>query len=366
MRVAYVHDWLVTYRGGEKVLEALLGLFPDAPVYTLFYQPKEFPPTITKRRIITSRIPARLWPARMALLPLLPTIMESFPLEEYDLVISSSSCVAKGVMTAPDAKHISYVHSPMRYVWDQREMYMDALPKIPFARPAIQYLSAKLRVWDHASASRVDSFVANSNFVRQRIKKFYGRDASVIHPPCDVQRFAPTSDPADKSYYLALGAFVPYKRFDLAIDACERLGEKLIVAGGGPDQERLQKKAGKNTTFEIKPSGERLCELLRNAKALIFPGVEDFGMVAIESMAAGTPVIALKKGGALDFIRPGVTGEFFEHPTPESLGAALKNFDHRRYSSAALIAFAQGFSTESFLAKFRDAIETMTGARIAN
>jgi glycosyltransferase involved in cell wall biosynthesis len=360
MRVAYVHDWLVTYRGGEKVLEALLALYPDAPIYTLFHQRGNFPPSIEQRRILPA-LPGWMWRLRMPLLPLLPTIIESLPLEQYDLVISSSSCVAKGVLTAPNAKHISYVHSPMRYVWDQREFYAQSLPALPLVRPLMNCLSTRLRLWDQGSAVRVDELVANSNFVRQRIKKYYGRDSVVIHPPCDVERFTKTPPSEDRSYYLVLGAFVPYKRFDLAIDACEKAGQKLVVAGSGPELDTLRAKAGKNTVFELNPSSERLCELLRHAKALIFPGVEDFGMVAIEAMASGTPVIALKEGGALDFIRPGITGEFFDEAHPESLARVLAGFDSRRYSAEGLRAFARGFSTESFLVKFRQAIAAMTG-----
>ncbi|RYZ83435.1 MAG: hypothetical protein EOP04_19960 [Proteobacteria bacterium] len=225
MRVAYVHDWLVTYRGGEKVLEALLELYPDAPIYTLFYSPAQMPASIQQRVVNVPKWLNRLKPLRKALLPILPAAIEALPLEDYDLVISTSSCVAKGVMIGPYAKHLCYIHSPMRYIWDQRQHYLNRERSFSPKEFLIHLLSQRLRIWDVSSNNQVDSFIANSSFVAKRIERYYARKAKVIHPPVDLERFFPTGNKGQKGdYFLAAGAFVSYKRFDLAIKACEELG----------------------------------------------------------------------------------------------------------------------------------------------
>lgn len=355
MRVAFVHDWLDTYRGGERVLETMLELFPDAPIYTLFYDPKGMPRTITARSVFTPPGIGWLRPFRKLLLPLLPALMESFDLRAFDLVISTSSAVAKGAIPGPQAKHLCYMHSPMRYIWDQNEEYFRTLRKIPFVNIAFQVMAAKMRQWDVASLPRVDLFVANSHFVRQRIKRFYGVEAQVIHPPVHTSRFAPTS--AKENFYLVAGAFVPYKRFDLAIDACEMLGKRLIVAGSGPELKRLKECAGKKTEFIGNPSNEEMASLMARAKGLLFPGVEDFGLIPIEAMASGTPVIALKKGGALDYITPGVTGIFFEEPTADSLAEAIARFEDMKFREDDLTGAAQKFDKQVFLKHFVDVLQ---------
>ncbi len=358
MRVAYVHDWLVTYRGGERVLEALLELFPNAPIYTLFYDSKEMPDSIRRRQVIVSPWLNALRPFRKLLLPLLPAAIESFPLEDYDLVISTSSCVAKGVLVGPTARHISYIHSPMRYIWDQRRYYLTPQREFSPREVLIHWLFQKLRMWDVSSNHRVDRFIANSSFVRSRVKRYYGRDAGVVHPPVAVEGFRPQA-PKKGGYFLAAGAFVNYKRFDLAIAACEALGKKLIIAGSGPGEKELRRLAGKMTEFRVKPSALEWVELFQNADALLFPGVEDFGITAIEALAAGTPVIALKAGGALDFIEVGKTGLFFEEPTVASLSEALKTFQAELFHPDYLIKFAGSFSRDLFLRKMRQEIDTM-------
>ncbi len=364
MRVAYVHDWLVTYRGGEKVLEALLELYPDAPIYTLFYSPSHMPASIRQRTVHVPKWLNHLKPLRKALLPLLPAAIESLPLEGYDLVISTSSCVAKGVLIGPYARHLCYMHSPMRYIWDQRQHYLDRNSSFSLKDFLIHLLSQRLRIWDVSSNHGVDCFIANSSFVSKRITRYYRRDSKVIHPPVDLERFfLHIPPPIKKDYFLVAGAFVSYKRFDLAIEACERLGEPLKVIGSGPDEKRLRKFAGKHTEFVIKPNAEEWVKLFQGAKALLFPGVEDFGITAIEALAANTPLIAFKAGGALDFVEEGRTGTFFEEAKAESLMAAILRFESMRFDSSELETFAKGFSKTSFLEKIRQELNALEGLK---
>ncbi len=366
MRVAYVHDWLVTYRGGERVLEALLELYPDAPVYTLFYDPRAMPASIRSRDVRYSSWLNAWRPLRKLLLPLLPAAIEAFPLEDYDLILSTSSCVAKGVMVGPQTKHLCYIHSPMRYIWDQRQHYLVTSRSFTLKESLLHILSSRLRLWDTVVNQRVDRFVANSSFVKDRVKRFYGRDATVIHPPVDVERFGKIS--ASKKgapYFLAAGAFVNYKRFDLAIAACEKLGRRLIVAGSGPEEKRLKALGGKYTEFVVKPSEQKWVELFQNAEAFIFPGVEDFGITAIESLAAGTPLIALRAGGALDFVREGETGMFFDEPTVASLIGTIEKFSASPATALLdrqkLIDFAHLFQKKYFLEKIEREIKNLWG-----
>jgi glycosyltransferase involved in cell wall biosynthesis len=361
VRVAFVHDWLVTYRGGEKVLESLLQLYPEAPIFTLFHDPKAMPESINRRRIILPRGLKILRRFRKLLLPFLPSIVESFDLSGYDLIISSSSCVAKGVIPDPTAKHLCYLHSPMRYIWDQRQEYLEQFAFLPLARFKVNYLSSFLRTWDVTSANRVDSFLVNSHFVGQRVAKYYRRESVVVHPPVALADFATPTKPvaASGGYFFAAGAFVSYKRFDIAIDACERLGMKLIIAGSGPFEQTLRKRAGKNTTFIIKPDDRQWRELLKNASAFLLPAVEDFGLIPIEALASGTPVLALQAGGALDYVKPGVNGEFFKEQTPESLVGVLKTFDAKSYPASTVTASAASFDDHHFKSKVKQHISLL-------
>jgi len=359
MRVAFVHDWLVSYRGGERVLEALLELYPDAPIYTLFYKPGSMPPSIAERTIIVPAWSRLFLPLRKVLLPFLPIMIESLPLERYDLVISTSSCVAKGIVSGPTSQHLCYIHSPMRYIWDQRDHYLGSLRRLPILREMISGISTFLRLWDTASSTRVDRFVANSTFVAQRVRKYYGRDAKVVPPPVDIQPFIkPVDAPTGQSlpYFLMAGAFVSYKRFDLAIDACRQSGKRLVIAGSGPQMKDLQRRSNNQVSFEVNPSKERWTSLFQHAEAFLFPGVEDFGITAIEALAAGTPVIAYQAGGALDFVRPGITGIFFQEASAESLADCLNKFEKSHFSTVTLRNFAQDFTKELFLTRMRHEI----------
>lgn len=364
LRVAFVHDWLVGWRGGEKVLATLASMYPDAPIYTLFHDPQNLPASFGNHKVIVHTSANRFRFMRKALLPLMPLWIESLPLDNYDLVISTSSCVAKGVMVGPYTKHLCYIHSPMRYIWDQRDAYLGRVRRLPIIGLLIEGVSSLLRMWDITSATRVDLFVANSSFIQQRVRRYYSRDAVVVHPPIDIERFTPPDDQKKGGYLLAAGALVGYKRFDLAIKAAELTGKRLIIAGDGPDLAHLRSIAGSKTEFVIKPSNEVWVELLRGADALLFPGIEDFGMVAVEAMAAGTPVIALKAGGALDFIVDSTSGLFFEESSPQSLADAIQRAAEIPWSAEALMRHAQGFSTEYFLKNMRRHLEKLLSSPI--
>lgn len=362
MKVAVVHDWLDTYRGGERVLEAILELYPDAVIFTLFYNPAVLPTSITNRKVILpKRLPRFMRYFRKILLPFLPTIIESFDFSEYDLVISSSSCVAKGVVTGPSSVHVSYVHSPMRYIWDERFRYFESLPSLvrtigywPF-----HAMTKSLRQWDVTSSFRVDAFIANSRFVASRIRMYFGRESAIIYPGVKVDFFSDKIVPFENrdSYYLVLGAHVFYKRHDFAVSLFSKHPEfKLVVAGSGPELEKLKSLAGPNIRFVINPSADEAKELYQNSKGLFFPGVEDFGMVPVEAMAAGCPVFAFGKGGALDSVVQDVSGSFFTiHDESETWNQFLR-FTKRKWDSREISAHAQKFSVENFKKHFLEAV----------
>lgn len=363
LRVAIVHDWLVSYRGGEKVLDCMSRLFPEAPIYTLFYDPASMPPHIREREIRVPRFLNRFRRLRKLLLPFLPSVVESIDLKAFDLILSTSSCVVKGVIPAEKATHICYIHSPMRYIWDQRKEYLGRWTKIPILSKLIRYLISRLRKWDVLSSRRVDHFIANSRFVQDRVRRYYKRSSHLIHPPVDLAPFQARCGVVSKNgnYFLAAGAFVAYKRFDLAIEACNRLNLPLVVAGAGPKEAGFRKIAGPTIQFIIKPSDEKLRDLMAGAKALLFPGVEDFGIIAIEAMAAGTPVIAFEKGGACDFIEPGKNGLFFKKQKAESLIETIKSFSMASFDPKEVSRTVEQFSEARFMEQFKDLIARTVG-----
>ena len=310
LRVALVHDWLTGMRGGEKVLEILAGLFPEAPIYTLFHFPGSVSEAIESHPIHTSflqKAPGVRHNYRRYL-PLFPAAIEEFDLTSYDLILSSSHCVAKGVIPSPDAWHVCYCHTPMRYAWDQEHVYFPNR-KGAKARMRGMVLSG-LRSWDVSSASRVNLYVANSSFVERRIRSYYGREAEVIHPPVDTDFFTPGPS-TESGYCLMVSALAPYKRVDLAIAACDRLGMELVVVGDGPEAERLRDLAGPRTRLLGSVDRERLRDLYRGAKLFLQPGVEDFGIASVEALACGTPVVAVGKGGILDVVEDGRHGYLY-------------------------------------------------------
>jgi glycosyltransferase involved in cell wall biosynthesis len=356
-KVAIIHDWLNGMRGGEKVLEEILRLYPGADVFTLFYEPEKVSPLIRSKRVFTSRLNRNplIKKHYQFFLPWFPRHIEAFDLNDYSLVISSSHCVAKGVIPAPEARHYSYIHSPMRYAWDQYYSYFAGAGF--FRRKIIQREISRLRVWDVSSTARVDDFIANSQFVRQRIEKFYRRQATIIHPPVDIDFFQPAAKPR-RDYFLLISALVPYKNIGLVIEACRQLAEKLIIVGRGPEKKKLKKLAGQGCEFLSTVSVETLRELYQNARAFVFAGVEDFGITFAESQACGTPVIAFDRGGVRDIVVDHATGLLYPEATAASLKKAIVDFSRLDFSGAAIRKNSLRFSAARFREELGQFIST--------
>lgn len=371
MKVALIHDWLVTPGGAENVLEALCEAFPGASVFTLVYQPENFTGSIiTKHSVTTSflqRFPGITRYYRR-LIGLMPYAVEQFDLREFDVVISSSHAVAKGALTRSDQLHIAYVHTPMRYIWDLYHEYVQDLSRLErwLAGPVFHYL----RLWDVVSSGRVDHFVANSHYVGSRIRKVYQRTSKVIYPPVDVEFFQQFSHLAKEDYFITAARFVPYKRLDVIIQAFNRLGLRLLVIGSGPDDSRLRAMAGKNITFLGRVSREVLAASIARARAFVYAAEEDFGIVLVEAQAAGTPVIAYGRGGAREIVVPwgqdhreGATGFLYNEQTPEALVAAVKDFlNHEcNLSPFALQENVKRFSKARFINEFKNYVKELCG-----
>lgn len=320
MKVALVHDWLVSQRGGENVLLEIARLFPDAPIFTLVHQPGTVHPEIEAHPIRTSFIqdlPGA--PQRFRhYLPLFPRAIESFDLTQYDLVISSSHCVAKGVLPSQRTVHLAYVHTPMRYVWDQLPHYVPDMPARELGIAAARLAAAPLRAWDARSAKRPDLIVANSRHVAQRIMRVWRRPSEVLHPPVDVELFGCAAR-RERRGYLVVSALVPYKRVDLAVRAATARDLELDVIGDGPEREALERIAGPTVRFRGAQPPDALRDAYAGARALLFPGVEDFGIVPVEAMATGCPVVAYGAGGALETVQGGASGVFFQPATEDGL-----------------------------------------------
>jgi glycosyltransferase involved in cell wall biosynthesis len=325
MKVAIIHYWLLSMRGGEKVVEALCELFPNADIYTHVCDRANLSAIIDAHPIYTTFIDSLPFARKLykRYLPLMPFALEQLDLTHYDLVLSSESGPSKAVITGPHALHICYCHSPMRYVWDQYHIYREGAGVL--TRIFMSIISPFLRIWDTASATRVDHFVANSQFVAMRIRKFYGRRASVIYPPVAVERFDICTGRGD--YYLCAGQLVRYKRIDLAIQAFLNTGRRLLIAGTGEEEERLKAMGGSNIEFVGRQTDRELASLLQGCRALVFPGMEDFGIVPIEAMACGRPVIAYGAGGALETVIDRQTGILFPEQSWQSLRAAVETFE---------------------------------------
>jgi glycosyltransferase involved in cell wall biosynthesis len=326
-KIALVHYWLTGMRGGEKVVQSICDVYPNIDIFTLVYDEKKIIDSIKKHKISTSFIQKLPFSKKkyQNYLPLMPIAIEQFNLSGYDIVISSESGIAKGVLTKPETCHICYCHTPMRYLWN---MYFDYLQNEKpglFKRNFIRMYFNYLRLWDVASSNRVDYFVCNSHNVRKRVLKYYNRDSSVIYPPVDVDDFNFT--PKKQDYYLIVSQLVSYKRIDLAVNAFNELGRELIIIGEGPESKRLKKIAGPNIKFIGWQQGDSLKEYYANARAFIFPGEEDFGITPVEAQASGTPVIGYGKGGLLETVINKETGLFFNKQEIRDLVEAVESFE---------------------------------------
>lgn len=351
-KTAIVHDWLNGMRGGEKVLEEMLALYPQADIFTLFYEPERVSPLIRQRQVTASRLNRYPWLRRhyRRFLPLFPRHVEAFDLQAYSLVISSSHCVAKGAVPAPDALHVSYLHSPMRYAWDQYYAYFAAAGS--WSRRVIEREMSRLRAWDVGSAARVDRFAANSSYVRLRIQKYYRRDAAVIHPPVDTEFFQPVAAPS-RDYYLLVSALAPYKNVELVLEAFRDRRERLVVVGRGPEYAKLRRRAGNNVQMLPEVGAERLRELYGNARALLFAGVEDFGIAMAECQACGTPVVAYGRGGACDIVVDRRSGLLFHDATAAGLWAALAELSRLELAAEEIRRHSLRFSRQRFREELR-------------
>jgi glycosyltransferase involved in cell wall biosynthesis len=367
MRVALVHDWLVGRRGGEAVLEALVRLFPDAEIFTLLHQPGSVGGPIETRPIHVSplqHVPGVFRHYRN-LLPLMPWAVGQLDVRGADLVVSTSHCVAKGVRVPQGTPHVAYVFAPMRYMWDLFEEYFGPGRASWPVRLAARAMRPRLQAWDRATAAAPDVLLANSQHTAGRIARAWGRTASVVYSPVDVQRFAQGAlGTGAGGYFLWVGALAPYKRLDVALEAFSRLGAPLWVAGDGQDAGRLRGKLPDNIRWLGAVSDAELPGLYRGARALVFPGEEDFGIVPLEAMASGRPVLALGRGGALETVTA-ETGLFFAEATPEALMEAVRNFDvfERGFRPEAARARALAFGPEQFAAGIREAVKPLLGGR---
>jgi glycosyltransferase involved in cell wall biosynthesis len=363
MRVAIVHYWLVGMRGGERVLEALCEMFPEADVFTHVHVPGAISPTIERHQIKTTFVSKLPRPARFykSYLPLMPMALEQLDLRGYDLIISSESGPAKGIIPPAGALHLCYCHSPMRYVWNMLHDYQEGTSRLGrfMMSPLLHYV----RFCDVAAATRVDAFAANSRTVAKRINSYWRRTADVIFPPVDVESFKPVTTQELGDFHLMAGELVRYKRPDLAVEAFSRSGRRLIVVGGGEMLPELRAKAGPTVTLLGPQSFDNLRDYYARCTALIFPGEEDFGIVPVEAMASGRPVVAFGKGGATETVVDGVTGTFFEEQTVESLLDAVERCDKADLDPDAAIARSRVFGKDVFKASMADFVQrSLAGA----
>ena len=370
MKVAIVHDWLVNYGGAERVVEEMLKLYPDADIFTLVYDEKKMGKIFPKEKVHTSFVQKLPMSTRLytKLLTLMPKAFESFDFSGYDLVLCSSSSCAKGVITPPDVPHICYIHSPMRYAWDQFFEYRKRSGRLTSF--FMNRWMPSIRLWDFISSQRIDSLIANSKYIARRIQKYWNLSSTVIYPPVDTGRLSPNNKPAE-DFYVVFSRFVPYKRIDLAISACGKLGKKLVVIGGGSQEAELKalaKEAFSSHPDDVKFTGRisdsEVQDYLQRCKAMIFSAEEDFGIIPVEVQACGRPVIAFGKGGALETVRDGVTGVFFDKQETESVCTAIKNFEdlsaRGTFVSEKIVEHAKSFSAEHFRKELLEHINKVT------
>jgi glycosyltransferase involved in cell wall biosynthesis len=351
MKVALVHDLLVKFGGAERVLKVLADLYPQAPIYTLLYDESKMGRIFPKSRVRVSgfhKLPRMLLNRRRYLIPWMPKMIESFDFSDYDLVISSSSAYAHGIVTDLGTKHISYCHSPMRYAWDWTHPYLKEQHVGSVKRMAIRKLLNKIRVWDYYASDRAELLVANSETVRGRIQKYWRKKSEVLYPPVDVERFNVTK--SHGNYFLIVSALTPYKNIELAIHLFNKVRKHLVIIGEGADRARLQRLAGPHIDFLGFKPDDVVREYMQNCRAFIFPGEEDFGITPVEAMACGKPVLAYGKGGVTETVVAGVSGEFFQEPTVESMENALATLlvNERKYDPNTIRQCAERFAQAEF------------------
>jgi glycosyltransferase involved in cell wall biosynthesis len=357
MKIALVHDYLVQYGGAERVLECFTELFPYAPIYTLVYNKDLMHGVFEGRDIRTSFIQKlpfsksshRIFPQFM------PMAIEQFDFSAYDIVLSDSSSFAKGIVTGPETLHVCYMHTPMRYAWDDCQKYTSDFSFPNLIKKFVPFAMNYIRVWDRVSAERVDRFISNSNFVAKRIKKYYKKESTVIHPPVNVDKFHISEKRGD--YFLIVGRMLAYKKNDIAIKAFNKLGLKLKVIGRGPELNRLKKMAGENIEFLGRISDEELAEYYANCRAFLFPQEEDFGIVAIEAMASGRPIIAFNGGDIPEHMENGKMGIFFNKQTPEAIIEAVEKFKDSDYDPEYIRSKVLKFDKEKFKTRIMEYVE---------
>jgi glycosyltransferase involved in cell wall biosynthesis len=357
MRIALVHDYLVQYGGAERVLECFCELFPYAPIYTIVYDKEAMHGKFKDKNIHTSFLQKyKLARTRHRLFPsLMPIAIEQFDFSKYDIVLSDSSSYAKGIITSPKTLHICYMHTPMRYAWDDCQKYTQDFSFPKFVKKLVPFVMNYIRIWDKVSADRVDKFIANSNFVAKRIKKYYHKDSIVINPPVAVNDFHISEK--RENYFLMVGRLIAYKRHDIAIEAFNKLGLPLKIIGRGPEMKHLQKLAKPNVEFLGRVSDDELTRYYSECQAFIFPQEEDFGIVAIEAMASGRPIIAYRGGDIPEHMEEEKMGIFFEEQTPEAIAAAIQKFKDEDFNSQYIRGKALKFDREIFKGRIKDYIE---------
>ena len=372
MKVAIVHDWLTGMRGGERVVECICELFPDADIFTLVYIKEKISPVINRHKVTSSFINSLpyAWKRHQLYLPLFPLAIESFDLSSYDLVLSSSTCVAKGVITSSRTKHICYCNTPMRYAWEFRHLYTQSLSPQWLLGPVFSAILSYMRLWDVASSTRADHYIANSDNIRTRISSHYRRPSSVVFPPVDADFFHPPGeDSQDLSsngtgkdggdYWFILSAMVPYKKLDIAIGAFRKSGKKLKVVGEGSEKKKLQAMASPNIEFLGRCCDEEVRTLLQHSKGLIFPGEEDFGITPLEANACGKPVVAYRAGGVVENQSEGVSAVFFDEQHEAALMKAVEEAESMDFDSASIRAHSELFSRDVFKKEYMKVVESV-------
>lgn len=363
MKIALVHEHLAQDGGAESVLRSFQAMYPSAPTYTIVYDAHGAHSTLAHKDIRPSfiqRLPGGVRHYKWYL-PFMPTAVERFDLSQFDVVLSSASAFAKGVITRPDAVHICYCHSPTRYLWTDTHDYIRALPYPRLFKRLIERHLTSLRLWDRLAADRPDYYIANSQAVQQRIKKYYRRESAVVYPPVATEQFFVAEKQG--GYFLAGGRLVAYKRFDITVMAANRLGVPLIIFGDGPEMKKLRSMAKQNVTFVGRVSDTERAKLYSEAIAFINPQEEDFGITVIEAMASGRPVIAYRRGGACETVREGVTGVFFDDQEWESLSDAIIRLKAENFQPSTIRQWALGFSEEQFAKNIREFVQNHTRAK---